>query len=551
MRSLRVWRHLGWSGAAVRFVAMAGTAIVTFGFASCGGSGGNSVGAGGRGGAGATSGTGGVTGGAGTGGAGAATGTGGNAGAGGGGTGGGAGTGSGGSAGAGGAAGIGDTVSCAGQASGTWISMSKTNAPYAGPGAGLFWTGTELYTYVYVTFAMIDAALYTPCADTWRASPTPLLPRASFVVPVVSANELLFFGPTLSPPAFAGFDYRQNQQANLSVTGVIAASFTNVVTTGSKLIEWGGAIQRDPTNATSGFDGTQAGAVYDPAAGTWAATTKSGAPSARVAPGVWTRSSFAVWGGHSGDTYMKDTYRYDCAQYPNGAGCAEYGDGALYDPTGDAWIPISATGAPSPRYNHVLAWTGDRLLVWGGSTKGTMTNTMYDYLNEVPLIDGGLYDPTTKAWTPVAASPVPATASVSSDYYFVWTGDRLAVGERVAANGWLYDPHLDTWSTFDAPAGFAGCSAPPRGQAGALIAICNVASPAPLAAMLLLPGETAWRVYPLPSGIAESPSVLWTGKHLFLWGGTFPSPPPPTCPPGIGCDSSPPTPSNAGYMLLP
>jgi hypothetical protein len=457
------------------------------------------------------------------------------------------GTGGTGSGGTGGTGGISDTVSCAGQASGTWISMSKTNAPPASQGAGLFWTGTELYNYPSYG-PTTAAALYTPCADTWRASLKPTTVHPPFVVPVVSANELLFLGPTYSPLVFAGFDYRQNQQVNPSATGAIPASFTTVVTTGSKMIEWGGAIQRNPNDAGSGFDGTQAGAVYDPARDTWSPTTNSGAPSARLAPGVWTGVSFAVWGGHSGDTYMKNGYQYDCAEYPDDAGCAEYGDGALYDPARDAWTPIAATGAPLPRFNHVLAWTGDRLLVWGGVRKDTTTGTLKENLPEVPFIDGGLYDPAAKAWTPVAASPVPATMAMMSGYYVVWTGDRLAVGQNNSATGWLYDPRGDTWSAW--PDGFSGCSAP-LAQAGALVALCSVGTPASPVAKLLLPGETAWRVFPLPTGIAGSPSVLWTGKHLFLWGGVFPAPPPPMCPPGLGCDPPAPVYSNAGFMLVP
>src|SRR5207247_957443 len=121
----------------------------------------------------------------------------------------------------------------------------------------------------------------------------------------------------------------------------------------SQLIAWGGAILRDPKTDSSGYDGTQTGAVYDASRDAWSPMTTAAAPSARVAPGVWTGSSFAVWGGHAGDTYVKGMYHYDCAKYPDGAGCAELGDGALYDPARDAWTPIGAAGAPSPRFDHV------------------------------------------------------------------------------------------------------------------------------------------------------------------------------------------------------
>ena len=464
-------------------------------------------------------------------------------------------TGSGGAAGNGtGGAGIGDTVACAGQSPGTWLTMSTTNAPPPTPSAnaGLFWTGTELYTYTYGAGAANVAELYTPCADTWRASAAPPSPRPTYVLPVAAANELLFFGPTWSPPVFAGFDYRQNQNANLSVAGAIKAEFATIVTTGSKLIAWGGAIARDPANAPSGWDGTQIGAVYDPARGAWSPTTNSGAPAARVAPGVWTGSSLVVWGGQSGDTYMKGMYRYDCARYPDGAGCAEFGDGAMYDPARDAWTPISAAGAPSARFNHILAWTGERVLAWGGSKKGSTTNTLNDQLDELPLTDGGLYDPGTKTWTAVAASPLPATASQASGYFFLWSGKRLLAGQSGTAGGWLYDPHQNAWSTLAAPADFKGCFPALQAQAGALIGLCTVGTSGVV--MLLLPGETTWRTYPLPSGLlAGSLGLLWTGKHLFVWGGTLPTTF--TCPPPSlqhpGCDPPPPTYSNAGFMLSP
>jgi hypothetical protein len=66
-------------------------------------------------------------------------------------------------------------------------------------------------------------------------------------------------------------------------------------------------------------------------------------------------------------------------------------------------------------------------------------------------------------------------------------------------------------------------------------------------------GEKAWRSYPLPSDVLPDASVLWTGKRLFVWGGTIP--PTYTCPAPTpqhpGCDPPPPSYSNKGYMLVP
>lgn len=178
------------------------------------------------------------------------------------------------------------------------------------------------------------------------------------------------------------------------------------------------------------------------------------------------------------------------------------------------------------------------------------TNALNDDLDDVSLTDGGLYDPGTKTWTAVAASPLPATAGWATGYSFRWTGDRLMAGPNGGASGWLYDPHKNTWSTIAAPADVQGCPGGFQAQTGALIGICAATSGG--VTMLLLPGETTWRTYPLPTS-AGNPSILWTGKHLFLWGGTEPATfkcPPPT-PGSPGCDLPPPIYSNAGFMLLP
>jgi hypothetical protein len=48
-------------------------------------------------------------------------------------------------------------------------------------------------------------------------------------------------------------------------------------------------------------------------------------------------------------------------------GGAPVDSGARYDPLSDAWTPISPTGAPDGRRDHVAVWTGGLMIVWGGS----------------------------------------------------------------------------------------------------------------------------------------------------------------------------------------
>ena len=48
------------------------------------------------------------------------------------------------------------------------------------------------------------------------------------------------------------------------------------------------------------------------------------------------------------------------------AGCGgNLADGGIYDPSTDAWSPMSTAGAPSPRYNHVAVWTGSKMIGLG------------------------------------------------------------------------------------------------------------------------------------------------------------------------------------------
>jgi hypothetical protein len=378
----------------------------------------------------------------------------------------------------------------------------------------------------------------------------PTVYAADFVVTVPAANEILFFKPT--QPAFEAFDYRKNAELPLPLAGASPAWSATVVSTGAKLIEWGGALGPSPPNANPSLVGTQTGAIFDPATNAWTAMSTKGAPAARVAPGVWTGSQLAIWGGHSVDSNTTDAGRWDCASsgYDNKAsGCLQYGDGALYDPALDVWTPMVATGAPKPRFEHLLAWTGDRLLVWGGGEQGLPDATLYTPAKQW-LSDGGLYDPVAKTWTAVAASPLPDSGYNLSAYWLLWTGDYQATGNR-ALDGWLFDPHSNSWSTLVAPgtAPVTGCEVRLKAQAGALVAVCTVDSARVV--VLRLAGEKTWRFYPVPSDVAPTPNVLWTGKRLFVWGGTIPPlttcPPPPQMP---VCDPPPPNYSNTGYMLV-
>ena len=43
------------------------------------------------------------------------------------------------------------------------------------------------------------------------------------------------------------------------------------------------------------------------------------------------------------------------------------GDGGHYDPVADEWTPTATVGAPAARGLHSAVWTGQEMIVWGGT----------------------------------------------------------------------------------------------------------------------------------------------------------------------------------------
>jgi hypothetical protein len=172
------------------------------------------------------------------------------------------------------------------------------------------------------------------------------------------------------------------------------------------VVLWGGSSGALP-------GGMNSGATYSSGDG-WAATTNSGAPSAReYATGVWRPGQyFIVWGGNSGTTVLNDGGRwtpanvwsavattgapaartYHTALWASGqtgmvawggqnlaATITYYADGALYAPAGNTWTALTATGAPSARSYHSAVYAAgtnsDVMLIWGGTNGSAVTDT--------------------------------------------------------------------------------------------------------------------------------------------------------------------------------
>src|SRR4029078_11737132 len=95
-------------------------------------------------------------------------------------------------------------------------------------------------------------------------------------------------------------------------------------------------------------------------------------------------------------------------------------DGKVYDVTTDKWTSINVTGAPSRRWapSRQSGWSsrlspGVTLMVGGSSTSSRAFFT-----------DGGIYNPTTNAWTSVGTWPSGLSHLWGAG---IWTGSEFVL----------------------------------------------------------------------------------------------------------------------------
>jgi hypothetical protein len=227
-----------------------------------------------------------------------------------------------------------------------------------------------------------------------------------------------------------------------------------------------------------------------------------GAPAFAFAPRqqaafAWMGDALFVWGGQDGSS--------------------DLGDGAVYDPSKDAWTALANQGAPSPRDLAAAVWTGSHVVVWGGGPGVGVGGKA--------LATGARWARATSSWVPIAdaGAPAPRRAPIAA-----WTGSAVLIwggtdeGNGVAG-GALYDDAADAWK----PISDVGAPAVHEGAAWALGG----------ATLYLFGGDSngtatsdgyaydtikdAWRV--LPSSGAPSPRTsafaAWVGDELAIFGG--------------------------------
>jgi hypothetical protein len=407
---------------------------------------------------------------------------------------------------------------CVARTPGQWVPTSTVGEPPPMSVNGMvLWSGSALFVIGYDT----TGGKYDPCLDRWQPFPA----NQGFTKRVLATSDGAYFvGPaTLSAPKrFWFFDFATVAWSALSIEGYPEAADGagyaggTAAMVGGKLVRWAGEIQFAYPYPLL----TNTGATYDPVTDRWQAMSTVGAPAERVVNNTFglndnypvnnnyvaTGSRLFVWGGARTipvtSPVPKDDPTAAAMTKTPGVVCpswdpqeCSYGDGALYDPATDRWMPVSQSGAPSARHGHLTAWTGTRVLVWGGS------RYIADSSGETSpeqLMDGALYDPATDAWTPTAAAP-PGLKYTSQ---VTWSAGLMSVSYNSIPPQptYTYNPATDTWGT---------------------------AEPGPT-----MPAR--------PDGPA-SPTIFWTGSSWIAYGGyRLGATPPNPCanlpPQTTGCD---------------
>ena len=221
---------------------------------------------------------------------------------------------------------------------------------------------------------------------------------------------------------------------------------------------------------------------------------------------VWTGSQMIVWGGTTD-------------------GSTELNSGGIYDPLTDSWAAISSVNAPSARFQHTAVWTGSKMIIWGGRV-----NSSVDVLG-----DGGIYDPVTDTWTPIATTNAPSARYLHTA---IWTGSKMIVwggwspscfylGVNNCGDGGIYDPSSDTWASL----GGALYSPVQRSShtavwTGAKMIIWGGSGGSENVTLgtgsIYDPIENAWTAmsaFGAPLARTDHTAV-WTGSQMIIWGGS-------------------------------
>lgn len=378
-------------------------------------------------------------------------------------------------------------------------------------------TASPPATATTTTTTTSTATTTVPAADRlpvrWVAGPDAPLPLGGLTV---SAGTLVIAGPgsccsMLPGPELAAYDATSRSWALLPpYPGGCGAGAA--VWTGRELVAAGG--RTSPTCDDPGSVATSDAFALDPVAGSWRPLAPAPLAVGDL-DGVWTgREAIFVGGPVGGEGPPAATVLL------------------RYVPDDDTWETGQAPPGP-PRSGASVVWAGDRLIVWGGFVDAPDAAT-----GLLSMRDGFSYDPVADEWSPIPPAPIPGAGGAVA----AWTGNELLVfggsgtegaGSQVVdrTSGAAYDPDRAEWRTLAAAPPDLGSAIDEYGwdAVGAwtgeeLVVLVGRASieasdDQELVGAAYDPAGDAWRVLPVDSGMTTAAAAVWTGQSVAVVGG--------------------------------
>lgn len=263
------------------------------------------------------------------------------------------------------------------------------------------------------------------------------------------------------------------------------------VWTGNEMIVWGGEVP--PESCAAG------GSRYDPTTDSWNGIGGGGLAGRCWHTATWTGEEMIIFGGV-----------FDLADPEF---LVALNDGARYEPIGRTWTLLPTTNAPGPRYFHSAVWTGEKLIVWGGTDS--------EVFGQGALDTGRLYDPQSNTWSVMSVIGAPDARKEHTAVWaqgfgmIVWGGN----GAGVLTTGGVYHPFGNSWSPMsdtDAPAPRTGHTAVWTGDE----MIIYGGFPNSNTGGRYDPLNDTWMATSLDGAVPLSDhTAVWTGWEMIVWAG--------------------------------
>jgi hypothetical protein len=165
----------------------------------------------------------------------------------------------------------------------------------------------------------------------------------------------------------------------------------------------------------------------------------------------------------------------------------------------------------SPRSNAAIGWTGEEILVFGGSTYLCPPGADCDFFSEPPFRDGAAYDPDSDRWRSIASTPIPvegaqAIALNGEAYALV---EPWPLGQTGGPQQLLrYVPSEDRWHSYELP----------RAAVSDIVATDDsIALLATEGGLEFHPDDESWSDLPVdPIGASVDRYLVWADHSLVL-----------------------------------